>query len=123
MPDICCYQIFTAIIVNAKVQMLFAPNDESGFFEALRAGQFDAKAVCNLLDATKANATVEADKEMILGKIKQSVGLDSFNEQLRQFLEQVGACARPEGWHVSLPVACRAAVSPRCDESSSLLLD
>ena len=68
--------------------MVFAPGDENGFFDALRTGQFDAVAVCSKLDAMRASATVEADKTMITGRIQKEVGMQSYNDRLRQFLEQ-----------------------------------
>ena len=60
----------------------------NGFFDALRTGQFDAVAVCSKLDAMRASATVEADKTMITGRIQKEVGMQSYNDRLRQFLEQ-----------------------------------
>ena len=81
-------QIFTALVAKADVQMCFAPSDEAHFFDALRAGLFDAKAVCNTVDAMKATATMDADKTMILTRIQEEVGLESYNAQLRTFLEQ-----------------------------------
>ena len=67
--------------------MVFAPSDEDGFFEALHAGRFDAKDVCSRLDAMQASATVEADKQMITSRIQKEIGMQSYNKQLRQFLE------------------------------------
>jgi hypothetical protein len=68
--------------------MCFAPADEKGFFDALGSSAFDAKAVCSTIDAMKAMASVEADKTMITERIKDEVGISSYNEQVRQFLEQ-----------------------------------
>jgi uncharacterized membrane protein YgcG len=84
----CLFEIFTAIVNKADVQMCFAPSDEKGFFNALRRGVFDAKAVCSKVDAMQTMATVEADKTMIMNRIKKEVGLEKYNEQLRQFLEE-----------------------------------
>ena len=36
----------------------------------------------------RASATVEADKTMITGRIQNEVGMQSYNDRLRQFLEQ-----------------------------------
>lgn len=36
---------------------MFCSEDENAFFEALQSGEFDAKAVCSDLDASKATAT------------------------------------------------------------------
>ena len=83
----CLFEIFTAIVAKADVQMVFAPSDEDGFFEALHAGRFDAKDVCSRLDAMQASATVEADKQMITSRIQKEIGMQSYNKQLRQFLE------------------------------------
>ena len=54
--------------------MCFSPSDESGFFDALRAGRFDAKAVCGTIDAMKATASVAEDKAMITDRIEAEVG-------------------------------------------------
>ena len=67
--------------------MCFAPAGEAAFFNALRDGVFDAKAVCNTVDAMQATASIEEDKIMITDRIAREVGLNSYNEQLRQFLE------------------------------------
>ena len=68
--------------------MCFAPADEKGFFAALGSDSFDAKAVCSTIDAMEAMASVEEDKTMITERIKEEVGISSYNEQVRQFLEQ-----------------------------------
>ena len=81
------FEIFTAIVADADVQMRFSPEDERSFVEALRAGQFDAKAVCSTLDARKATATVEADKAMITARIEEQLSIQSYNQRLRRFLE------------------------------------
>ena len=82
----CLYEIFTAMQSGASVDMCFSPDDEVLFLGALRGGQFNAKAVCSTVDAVQATATEAADKEMILSTIKTAVGLEQYNEQLRQFL-------------------------------------
>jgi hypothetical protein len=84
----CLFEVFISIISKAQVQMCFAPADEKGFFAALGSGAFDAKAVCSTIDAMKAMASVEEDKTMITGRIKDEVGISSYNEQVRQFVEQ-----------------------------------
>jgi hypothetical protein len=86
----CLFEVFISIISKAQVQMCFAPADERAFFDALGsgAGAFDAKAVCSTIDAMKAMASVEEDKEMITERIKEEVGIDSYNEQVRQVMEQ-----------------------------------
>ena len=84
-------------MAQASVQMLFSPSDEKLFFEALRAGAFDAKAVCGAVDAMRANATVEADKVMITSRIEKEVGLNSYNNQLRSFLEEQYTLAAVRG--------------------------
>ena len=84
------FEIFTAIATQSQVQMCFSPQGEQGFFEALRAGRFDAKAVCSTLDAMKATASVEDDKKMITARIERQIpgGLESYNQALQSFLEE-----------------------------------
>jgi hypothetical protein len=84
----CLFEVFISIISKAEVQMCFAPADEKGFFAALGSDSFDAKAVCSTIDAMEAMASVEEDKTMIMDRIKEEVGINSYNEQIRQFLEQ-----------------------------------
>ena len=62
----CLFEAFISIISKAQVQMCFAPADEQGFFDALGAGLFDAKALCSTIDAMKATASVAEDKTMIM---------------------------------------------------------
>ena len=97
--------------------MLFAPDDEVGYFEALRSGQFDAKEVCSKLDAAKCNATVEADKTMIMEQITAEVGLKRYNDQLRHFLEQqyrlVAMAARDASVMITRLVRRRKAIYSR----------
>ena len=85
----CLFEVFTAIVSKANMQMCFSPGDERAFFQALRAGTwscqqplgynhcvisrpgtFDAKAVCSRVDAMKAMASVKADKAMITKRIQ-----------------------------------------------------
>ena len=70
----CLYELYVAILAKAPVQMCFSPDDERRFFEALRAGLFDAKAVCSTADAMRATATVLDDKAMITDRIKMLEG-------------------------------------------------
>ena len=71
----CLFELYVAITSQSQVQMCFSPSDESGFFDALRAGRFDAKAVCGTIDATKATASVAEDKAMITDRIEAEVGV------------------------------------------------
>ena len=66
------FEVFTAIVQRAEVQMCFAPEAEAEFFGALRAGQFDVHAVCSSVDADLATATEPADKAMIADRIRQA---------------------------------------------------
>ena len=69
--------------------MCFSPHDEAGFFAALRGGRFDAKMVCSTIDATKATASVAEDKAMITERIQAEIGVDTYNERIRQELENL----------------------------------
>jgi hypothetical protein len=94
----CLFEIYTAMLVGASVQMLFAPDDEVAFFAALKAGTFGAKAVCGKVDATEATATEPDDLEMILAAIKKKIGLPAYNAQLQQFLEGQYNLMAIRGW-------------------------
>ena len=84
----CLFELFQALDLGSSVNMCFAPEDENAFYEALQSGEFDAKAVCSDLDASKATATEADDKFMILHEIKERYGLHKYNGQLRKFLEE-----------------------------------
>jgi hypothetical protein len=92
------FEIYTAMVVGASVQFLFAPDDEAAFFAALKAGTFGAKAVCGEVDAMKACSTEPDGLEMILAAIKKKIGLLAYNAQLKQFLEEQYNLMAIRGW-------------------------
>ena len=61
----CLFEIFTALMSEATVQMCFSEKDAKGFFGALSAGEFDAKAVCARVDCRNAQATKETDRQVL----------------------------------------------------------
>jgi hypothetical protein len=79
--------------------MCFAPADETAFFEALRAGLFDVKAVCSSVDARRATASVATDKTMITDSIISKIGLSQYNDRLRTFLEEQYRLVATRGGH------------------------
>jgi hypothetical protein len=84
----CLFEVYTAILAGASVQMCFSKKDEKEFHEALKTRSFDVNAVCNWVDAKQATATEEDDKDMILEEISNNVGLAKYNTKLRRFLAE-----------------------------------
>jgi hypothetical protein len=90
----CLFEAYTAIRSGSVLQMFFAPQDEKEMLGALGRGAFDARAMCEGLDAAQATASLADDRDMILTEIKEHIGLAEYNQQLRQFLiEQLSLVA------------------------------
>jgi hypothetical protein len=105
----CLFEIFTAIVTKANVQMLFRPDQEDLFntfcrnaarengialqnsiaYNTTCPDRIDVSRRIPKVDAMQAAATVAADKTMILNRISQDVGMERYNEQLQQFLEKL----------------------------------
>jgi hypothetical protein len=84
----CLFEVYTAILAGASVQMCFSKKDEKAFHEALKTRSFDVDKVCNWVDAMQATATEKEDKDMILEEISKNVGLAKYNTKLRRFLAE-----------------------------------
>jgi hypothetical protein len=84
----CLFEAYTAILSGSVLQMFLAPQDEKEMFGALDRGAFDARAMCEGLDAAQATASFADDRDMILTEIKEHIGLAEYNQQLRQYLRE-----------------------------------
>jgi hypothetical protein len=98
----CLFEAYTAIRSGSALQMFFAPQDEKGMFDALDHGAFDARAMCEGVDAAQATASLADDRDMILAEIKEHIGLAEYNQQLRQFLIEQLSSVAVHGRHGSL---------------------
>ena len=66
--------------------MGFGRAEEASFVRQLADNQALAEATLRALDAEKAEATVEADREMIFAAIRDDCGFDVFNNTIRDTL-------------------------------------
>ena len=67
------------------IVLQFGDQDELDFRAALsKGGMTRVNEVLEGIDATKAQATLRTDLEMILLEIEGSMGLDAFNELIRK---------------------------------------
>ena len=83
----CLFETFVAIVEEVKVVVRFAPQDMAEFRRALNKGGMErVHKALDGLDARDASASVESDKAMILGDIEATVGLDVFNQRVREGL-------------------------------------
>ena len=81
----CLFEIDIAVAEGVSVVVRFAPKDMVEFRQAmLKDGLNRVERVLGSLDARHASASVPSDKDMILGSIEATVGLESFNERVRQ---------------------------------------
>ena len=81
----CLFEVYVAITEDAKVTVRLAPKDADEFRQALNNGGMERLTrALHALDASNAGASVESDKQMILGDIDSTVGLGEFNQRVRQ---------------------------------------
>ena len=85
----CLFEVYVAITEAAHVIVKLATNDMVEFQKALNKNGMERvdRALAGL-DARKADASVDSDKEMILHNIEQTVGLDGFNSRVRESMRE-----------------------------------
>ena len=80
----CLYEIYVALHMNLPTIIQFGDDDEVEFRAALlKGGMTQISAVLDGIDATAAEATMSSDREMILLEIENSMGLEDFNQLIR----------------------------------------
>ena len=84
----CLLEIFTAISAKADVIMGFSLAEESSFKEQLAQNQAEVEAALAAVDAERAEATVQADRDMIFGAIEQGSGFADSNRTIRRALRE-----------------------------------
>ena len=84
----CLLEIFTAISAKADVIMGFSLAEESSFKERLAQNQAEVEAALAAVDAERAEATVQADRDMIFEAIKHGTGFEGFNDTIRRALRE-----------------------------------
>ena len=81
----CLYEIYIAHITGTNVIMAFSEESEEEFMLYLRSSKDAVKALVDNVDAAKAEATVDKDREMILELLNQ-IGIQKFNDTIRNKL-------------------------------------
>ena len=66
--------------------MCLSRSEENSFMGELDSNQMELAQLVQAIDAEEAEATVESDKAMILGRISEEIGFDAFNAKLRDTL-------------------------------------
>jgi chromosome segregation ATPase len=97
----CLFELYIAITLSAKVIMHFPAEDALGFYSKLRRNEevkagVETVALVPTIDAKQAQATMESDRERIFQEITDSIGMDEFNRQLQEYLEEAMRAAAME---------------------------
>jgi hypothetical protein len=82
----CLFELYTAIRSDADIVMAMSRSEEHSFTGDLEANRGELEQLIQLLDAEQAEATVEADKEIIFSRIRSEIGFEAFNETLSDTL-------------------------------------
>ena len=81
----CLFECYVALDMKIDMALQFCDHDELAFRAALsKDGLTRISKVLDGIDATKASATLRSDLEMILIEIENSMGMDAFNELIRE---------------------------------------
>ena len=82
----CLLEIFTALHSDADVTMVMSASQVDSFKHNLKHNRDALEEAIDSIDGQNANATVEADKEAIFSVIREGVGFDCFNSEIRSAL-------------------------------------
>lgn len=89
----CVYELYLAITLGCEVHMCFSPEGAQNFYDALTTGRdgsgrlFELDHLIQSVDVEAAHASVATDKQMILVEIKETIGIETLNSQVRKYLE------------------------------------
>ena len=84
----CLLEIFTAMNVGAEVIMCLSDAEQASFAAKLAQNQADVHQALDAVDAEKAQATVDKDRDMIFELIRGGTGFDAFNRTIREALRR-----------------------------------
>ena len=85
----CLLEIFTAMEQGVELTMCFSSAEQANFAEKLQAqSQAEVQRVLERVDAEKAEATVESDREAIFAMIRGNAGFTRFNRTIRDALRR-----------------------------------
>jgi hypothetical protein len=81
----CLYECYIAFDMKLGVVLQFGDQTERDFRAALsKGGIARINEVLDGIDATKAEATMRSDLQIILSEIEASMGLHVFNQKIRE---------------------------------------
>ncbi|KAG2431289.1 hypothetical protein HYH02_013420 [Chlamydomonas schloesseri] len=87
----CLFEIMTALQLDVPIKLCCSPASFNGFWKAMRdkGGSYasitpEILAEVEALDVSTAQATVPADKDMILDMIRNSIGIGDMNKQVKE---------------------------------------
>ena len=82
----CLLEIWTAMDVGAEVVMCLSEAEQLSFAANLARNQAEVHRALDAVDAEHATATVDADREVIFGLIRDGTGFEHFNRTIRDAL-------------------------------------
>eukprot|EP00936_MAST-01D_sp_MAST-1D-sp1_P000585 g585.t1 len=83
----CLFELFVAIEADCKVTMCFGREDSDALYVAIANGHFSPEKAVGDIDAQNAGATKTSDKKLIIDMIAEKVGVDAFNQQMKEYLK------------------------------------
>jgi hypothetical protein len=89
----CLFELFCAVEMKVEVFFCFSELALSELQDKIASGRGNKNSrrasveVVRKVDAERANATVAADRDMILSQITKSIGIQQFNSKLEVFME------------------------------------
>ncbi|KXZ52443.1 hypothetical protein GPECTOR_9g487 [Gonium pectorale] len=104
----CLFEIMTALQVGVPIRLFSSPKAMGGFESKLVRGStgLDGMATVEItpevlqevdaIDVSTAQATVASDKELILGMIRDSMGVDEMNRQVKELFKSLLVVVREE---------------------------
>ena len=82
----CLFELFVALESKCKTSMCFGRQDADALFAAAKDPHFTAGDAVGKIDAANADATDASDKELIIGLIKNTMGIERFNATMQAAL-------------------------------------
>ena len=84
----CLFELYVALESKCKLSMCFGRKDTAALFTAAKEDGFTAGDAVGEIDAIHADATEAADKQLIIGLIESTMGIERFNATMQAALLQ-----------------------------------
>ena len=82
----CLFELWVALDSDIRLSMCFGRHDASAMYAEYKSGSFDAAEIVGEIHAENAGCLLKKDKDLILGLIASTVGVDTFNENMQAAL-------------------------------------